>query len=292
MAVWVLMHALKVLQLLPVQRGQELRDQLRISREELDHWEAVSRKMRVLFHDGVISQFEGYEQLDEFDWEGYRREYGDIQRLDRILEAEGDTTDRYRLSKQADVLMLFYLLSDAELAELFDRLGYPFSSETVSKNVRYYLDRTSHGSTLSRVVHSWVLSRMDRRKSWEFFNHALQSDVADIQGGTTSEGIHLGAMAGTVDLVQRSFTGMVLTDDVIWFDPLLPREIQRLEMNVQYRQHIGMTIELTHDQLVIRSPVTTNGAAPVRVGFRGEVVTIENGTSREFDLTEGSAESP
>ena len=34
-----------------------------------------------------------------------------------------------------------------------------------------------------------------------FFAEALQSDVCDIQHGTTAEGVHLGAMAGTVDLV-------------------------------------------------------------------------------------------
>lgn len=37
--------------------------------------------------------------------EGYREKYGDIQRLDRIIEAEGDTPNRYKVSKQADVLM-------------------------------------------------------------------------------------------------------------------------------------------------------------------------------------------
>ena len=41
--------------------------------------------------DGILSQFEGYEQLEELDWDGYRERYGDISRLDRILEAEGDT---------------------------------------------------------------------------------------------------------------------------------------------------------------------------------------------------------
>ncbi|MEZ5582228.1 MAG: hypothetical protein R3F37_05080 [Candidatus Competibacteraceae bacterium] len=57
-----------------------------------------------------MSQFEGYEDLQELDWQAYREKYGDIHRLDRILEAEGDSANRYKLSKQADLLMLFYLL--------------------------------------------------------------------------------------------------------------------------------------------------------------------------------------
>ena len=54
-------------------------------------WQEISRKMFVPFHgDGIISQFEGYEDLEELDWEAYRATHGNIQRLDRILRAEGD----------------------------------------------------------------------------------------------------------------------------------------------------------------------------------------------------------
>lgn len=51
------------------------------------------------FHDGIISQFDGYGELKEFDWQHYRRTYGNTERLDLILEAEGDSPNRYRLSK-------------------------------------------------------------------------------------------------------------------------------------------------------------------------------------------------
>ena len=48
------------------------------------------------------------------------------------------------------------------------------------------------------------------------------SDVTDIQGGTTSEGIHLAAMAGSVDLMQRCFTGLETRGDRIILSPLWP----------------------------------------------------------------------
>lgn len=148
MAVWVLQRALETLEVLPPHYRQELADELTIRDEELDRWREISRKMRVVFHaDGVLTQFEGYEDLREFDWEGYRDKYGDIQRLDRVLEAEGDSTDRYKVSKQADVLMLLFLLSRHELRELLAGLGYEVSDEQLARTVSYYLDRTSHGST-------------------------------------------------------------------------------------------------------------------------------------------------
>ena len=72
---------------------------LRLSRAERDRWEDVSRKLFVPFHnDGIISQFEGYERLDEFDWETYRCRYVNIMRLDLILErrATRRTATRFR----------------------------------------------------------------------------------------------------------------------------------------------------------------------------------------------------
>jgi len=160
MTVWLLCRALEILELLPEHQARELSDQLGLTTQEVDRWDHISRKMLVCFHDGVMSQFEGYEKLAEFDWVGYQERYGDIHRLDRILEAEGDSPNRYKVSKQADVLMIFYLLSPAEVGELFARLGYPFDPDAdVRRNVEYYLARTCHGSTLSGVVHSWVLAR-------------------------------------------------------------------------------------------------------------------------------------
>jgi len=212
MAVWVLCRALDVLDVLPDIRRAELTTALGLPAEEISRWREISHRMVVPFHgDGIISQFEGYEQLAELDWEDYRRRYGNIQRLELILEAEHDSANRYKVSKQADVLMLFYLFSAEELGELFARLGYSLKPEMIPRNVAYYDYRSSHGSTLSRVVHAWVLARSERLRATRYFAEALQSDVNDIQQGTTGEGVHLGAMAGTVDLMQRVSTGIEIT---------------------------------------------------------------------------------
>jgi len=71
-------------------RRRELRETLALGDEELARWDDVSRRLHIEFHrDGLISQFEGYEALEELDWAGYRKRYGDLYRLDFILEAEG-----------------------------------------------------------------------------------------------------------------------------------------------------------------------------------------------------------
>jgi alpha,alpha-trehalase len=282
MTVWVLKAARRVLDILPEDTRYEVCDKLRLHKEEFAHWEEIGRKMRVVFHaDGIISQFEGYEALKEFDWAHYREKYGDIQRLDRILEAEGDTPNRYKVSKQADVLMLFYLLSAEELTEIFQGLGYPFVYDTIPSNIDYYIRRTSHGSTLSRVVHAWVLARSDRVESWKLFYQALLSDVEDIQGGTTPEGIHLGAMAGTVDQLQRGYTGIVTRDDVLWFNPCLPRELNRLRLHLRYRSHF-LEVDLTKEHLTVHSLRTAR--EPIRIGFKTDIHILSADSSLVFEL--------
>ena len=52
--------------------------------------------MYVPFHDGVISQFEGYGELAELDWDRLRRRYGNIQRLDRISRQKRTTSTATR----------------------------------------------------------------------------------------------------------------------------------------------------------------------------------------------------
>ena len=234
----------------------------------------------------VISQFDGYADLEELDWLDYRERYGDIQRLDRILEAEGDTTNRYKVSKQADVLMLFYLLPHDELSDLLERLGYRLDpDEDIPRNVEYYLRRTSHGSTLSRLVTAWVLARWDQGRSWDFFSSALESDISDVQGGSTREGIHLGAMAGTLDLVQRVYAGAQIRDGVLWLDPRLPEQTSALALSLHYR---GQRLEIEIEGRRLRVAARPGTSPPVSLGLAGAVVELAPGRSREIDLGEGS----
>ena len=281
MAAWLFCRTLDALQVLPPDDRRDLMADLSVSDEELARWDRISRRMLVPFHDGVISQFEGYADLAELDWNQYRSRYGNIHRLDRILKAEGSSPDQYKVSKQADALMLFYLLSADELKDLFGRLGYRWEKETMTRTIDYYMGRTSHGSTLSRVVHAWVLSRINRERSWSLFQEALLSDVSDIQGGTTMEGIHLGAMAGTVDIVQRCYSGLEARGDVLWFNPSLPKGLRRLRFDIVYRRH-RIDVDIGRDALRLTS--RPENAGPISIGFDGAVRPLAPGTVVEMAL--------
>lgn len=280
MSTWVILRAIDALELLPLPNRLDLRDKLGLTSEETALWDHVSRRMFVPFHDGVMSQFEGYGELAELDWDSYRQRYGNIQRLDRILEAEQDDVNGYKVSKQADTLMLLYLLSSDELRELLDRLGYYyFAPDQIPRLVDYYMSRTSHGSTLSGVVHSWVLARGNRDRALEFFEQVLTSDVSDIQGGTTSEGVHLAAMAGSVDLVQRCFTGLEFRSGRIVLSPLWPESLGSLGFPIHYR---GCRLHLRVSGRRAEISVDPREVPTIEVECRGRVQTLTPGSTVRF----------
>jgi trehalose/maltose hydrolase-like predicted phosphorylase len=284
MAVWVIQRALQLLNLIDDSRLGELFQKLSISEADVARWREMGHKMYVPFigSSNIIAQFDGYDQLQEFPWEEYQAKYGEAMRLDRILESEGDNVNKYKASKQADVLMLFYLFSSEELQHIFELLDYPWNKDCIPENISYYEERTSHGSTLSKIVHSWVVARSDRRKAWSNFRVALMSDVEDVQGGTTAEGIHMGAMAGTIDLVQRGFTGLEIRDNVLWLNPVLPEEIGCLNFQLRYRSH-WISLQFTHDKLLIS--IDKGWAKEVLIGVKGEVQSCQTGDQRSFDIS-------
>ncbi len=288
MVAWILDKAREVLDILPERRRDNLRRQLGITDQEMKTWQEMSARMFVPFHEdpdlgeGIISQFEGYEDLEELDWDHYREKYGRIQRLDRILRAEGDDPDRYKLSKQADTLMLFFLFPRAELEEIFSRLGYSLDLETIRKNVDYYSARTTHGSTLSFVVHAHVLAELDPDASWEMFMTALESDVKDVQGGTTKEGIHMGVMAGTLDLLQRGYMGSNIRDGALHFEPSQVQRLEGLSFPMQYHG-VPMEVTLEAEKLSVATQPDGLGGA-LKIGVGGTVEDLGAGEQRSFGI--------
>ena len=294
MAVWCLCRGLDVLKILPPVLAEDVRERISLTEDEIERWDDISRKMRVCFHEDVISQFEGYDDLEELDWAGHRERYGDIRRLDRILEAEGDTPNRYKLAKQADVTMLFFVLSAEELASILERLGYPYDPGLIPRTIAYYRHRNAHGSSLSRLVDAWVDARLDREASWKVFADVLDVDVLDTHNGTTPEGIHLGVMAGTLDLLQRMYAGLETRDDMLRLHPAIPRELGSLAFEVHYRCHV-VGIEVTPTTAVVR--VGASHEPPLEIEIDGVLYSVEAGCTLEVavggrEIDEPGAERP
>jgi trehalose/maltose hydrolase-like predicted phosphorylase len=276
MVAWIAGTAPRVLELLPKSRRAALRSHLGITDDELRTWEDMSRKMFVPFHgEDILSQFEGYADLEELDWQRYRAEHPNIGRLDRILKAAGDDPNCYQLTKQADAVMLFFLFSDGELRELLERLGYDYDPDLARRTIAYYDQRTSHGSTLSLVTYAAVLAGLDPESSWQRFLVALASDVGDVQGGTTKEGIHMGVMSGSLDLVQRGYVGAIVRDGVLHFDPTPTDRLDGLTFAMQFRG-TSIRVSISGEELTVRT-LSDGSSRPVRIGIGDQVQELTAG---------------
>ena len=282
MAVWVIQCALNILEIFDEKHTAQLAENVGFDEATIERWQDITGKMYIPFtKDNILLQFEGFDELKDLNWDKYRKKYGEVLRLDRILEKENDSPNFYKACKQADVLMLFYLFSSKELTKTFDQLGYEFKPKDIPANIDYYQKITSHGSTLSQVIHSWVFARSDRHRSWDSFQKALLSDVKDVQGGTTPEGIHLGAMAGTVDIIQRCYTGLEIRDNILWLNPRLPKEVEEIKFHIRYRSH-WIRLKINHEKIFV--DFDKGWAGPVEVNVQGKGRIFETNDTAEFEL--------
>ena len=237
MAVWAFDTAFKILDVLSGQSRKTLAEKIGLTEKELERWKDISKRIHIpLSDDGILEQYDGYFDLKELDWDGYRKKYRNTSRMDRILKAEGKSPDEYKVAKQADALMTFYNLDSGQVTEILNRAGYSTRDDLLRVNFYYYLKRTSHGSTLSRLIHSYLANLVeDRELCWQFYLEALKSDYADAQGGTTKEGIHTGVMAGTVVLALKAYAGLNASGEQVKIAPRLPATWRKVSFSIGFR---------------------------------------------------------
>jgi len=277
MVAWLMERALDLLQSMPERAFEPIRSKIGLKAEEIEKWRAMALGMNVIINDDkVISQFDGYMDLKELDWDGYRKRYYRINRMDRILKAEGDSPDRYKVAKQADVLMTFYVLSPDEVCRILEKLGYEPGDpiELLKINYDYYEKRTSHGSTLSKIVHAIVASYLPEVPAWSWFMEAMESDIYDTQGGTTIEGVHTGVMAGTIDLVLRYFAGVDLCGSVLRVAPALPDVWKGLSFELMRGR---LRFDLVESKDGVRMRAHGNGDRPKKAVVNGKKLELEPG---------------
>ena len=286
---WILHKTAETVEHLPGEVLRHLREKIGFQPEEMERWREIGRKLKVeLTPEGILLPFAGYGRLEELDWAGYRRKYGDIGRLDRILKAEGDSPDRYQAGKQADALMIFYLLSPGQVKKVLENLGYEVgdAGELMRRNYEYHVHRTTHGSTLSWLVHAAILKYLEAHRGdmERWFHTALRSDLEDIQGGTTPEGIHTGVMGGTLDLLVRTFAGINLFKDGLHLAPCLPPHWRRLSFRLLHR---GRWLRVEIEPKRVRAELLADPAGgrpePVRLALAGREHLLEAGVVLTLD---------
>lgn len=253
MVSWLFKQIIKLLHSQPATTVKDNLKRTRFDDHYLEALEQIRHNLKLDLQDGILGQFEGYFDLKELDFDKYRQQYGNIARMDRILKAHNDTPDNYQVAKQADTLMALFNIRENDFLTIMNDLGYPINNPNkfISDNIQYYIQRTTHGSTLSRIVYSMLLLKVnDDQQAWKLFYEALTSDYYDIQGGTTAEGIHLGVMGATLNVVTSYFAGIDYRGDKLEINPHLPKQWNEITFKMLYKG-VNFSFEVTHETITI-----------------------------------------
>ncbi|WP_071131649.1 glycoside hydrolase family 65 protein [Enterococcus timonensis] len=272
MVVWLMEVIATLPEKMSEKNYQAALEKVGFSETELKKAEVLKHQLHLEINDeGIIAQYAGYFDLEELDFAAYKEKYGNIYRMDRILSAEGKSADNYQVAKQADSLMIFYNLAKKNVDEILNDLAYDLPEDYVKKNLDYYLARTSHGSTLSRVVHAQLAQIAgDETLAYTLYQEALSSDYHDIQGGTTAEGIHAGVMAATLWITLSAFAGLDVSGEMPTLAPKLPVHWQKLSFQFEFLQQ-KFYVTVDHESATIFTPVAG------KILVNGQVVNLPAG---------------
>ena len=139
---------------------------------------------------GVIEQFDGYFELADLPFELDENDMPRYPKGYHHYNLEGT-----KLLKQADVVMLTYVLPD------------DFDDAVKRANYDFYEPRTLHKSSLSPAVHSIMgIEVGDPSRALQYFRRAAFVDLIDNQGNT-GEGIHIASAGGTWQMMVCGFGG-------------------------------------------------------------------------------------
>ncbi|MCX8252961.1 MAG: hypothetical protein OTI36_03150 [Beijerinckiaceae bacterium] len=94
-------------------------------------------------------------------------------------------------------------------------------------------------------------------------------------------------MAGSVDLLQRCYTGLELCNGELWFNPSLPAELAELSFRLRYRRH-SLKVDIGEGVLTVASD--SAAADPITVMMGKQKRTISPGEQARFEMQPQTAQ--
>ncbi|QFF99154.1 glycoside hydrolase family 65 protein [Psychrobacillus glaciei] len=193
--------------------------------------------------DLVIPQDDTYLQLKEIDISKYKNQEK-VRTIYRDFNPAQINT--FQVTKQADTLLLFYLLQQTFLQD-DNRI-----SETVKQaNFNYYEPKTLHDSSLSLATHSILANDIgDMDLAYSLFKKSCEVDLGQMMN-TSDDGIHAAAIGGIWKGAVFGFAGIRLRDGLLSIRPKLPKHWHHMKFTIHWRAQ-PVTFFLTSSTLSVK----------------------------------------
>jgi len=237
--------------------GKKIKNNLELTEKEVNKWKRISSKMHINFRkDKVIEQFDGYFRLKDVALK--KTDENGIPLLPNNFKAKD--LGKTQLVKQADVLMLLYLLDDV------------FTLKTKESNYDFYIKRTLHKSSLSPSIHDIVASSAgDLHRAYNLFNVALRTDISNLYGNT-KEGIHAASLGGVWQAVVFGFAGVKIRKEKLFIDPKMPHSWRKVSLSLNWKKGV-VKLELIHESIKLR--ISSSSKEYYDIGIFGRLFSLE-----------------
>ena len=167
--------------------------------------------------DLVIPQDDTYLTLKTIDLSKYKN-HKNVGLIHRDYNTE--QISQIQVSKQADIMVLFYLLEDL------------FCQQVKRANWEYYEPKTLHDSSLSLSTHCILANDMgDEEMAYELFQRIHNIDMGPNME-TSDQGIHAASLGGIWQSIVNGFGGVRMLDGNLRISPKLPKAWSSLTFQI------------------------------------------------------------
>ncbi|MDP8266286.1 MAG: glycosyl hydrolase family 65 protein [Candidatus Aceula meridiana] len=267
MAKWNLLTAHKLYTQLKIKdkkAGASLCSRMSLTEKEVALWKFIAARLVVKINkNNVIEQFDGF----------FRKRYIEIVNFDENgipLLPKGVKVKDYNKTqfvKQADVLMMLYLLRDV------------YTDKVKESNYWFYVKRTLHKSSLSPAIHCLMaLQAGSLSQAYQFFNIALRADISNLHGNT-DEGIHAASLGGVWQCVVNGFAGVYYKKTHLCVDPFMPKTWGKIGCSLSWQNYI-LRLEVKNNEVRIR--VEGKSRTKIKIEVFGRVRLIGKGKEHIF----------
>ena len=202
--------------------------------------------------DGVLPQDATYLTLPDVDLTKYRNQsfVGGLYK-----DYNQEQIVRMQVTKQADVLVLFYLLED-----LFPR-------EVKLCSFDYYEPRCLHDSSLSLCTHAMLAADVGYSDmAYDMFRKACLIDLDNRNPHSSDAGIHAASCGGIWQCVVQGFGGLRMLGGRLRVSPNLPEAWNSLDYTFLWKGQ-RLAVHAEKDTVTV---VNETSAGPVELEIWGE----------------------